>query len=247
LPPAGKTRGFATLPPGRSRPRSVAAPDGQGDGRRRQPTRFPRAERPAPVPAPEHHHLPGWVKRDFARARPALADLLALLEGDDRARLQDRLHEITTGIGEGKFSLAWQYPELVAEGRELYERQRRRNAETARVARTLETARRRVLVQLRDAGPQLGQEAAARLQRALRAAVDSEAIAAVEAELDRALEQGRTASARRQQKEIERTRARIHRSMPNVGVPEPETVETWQDVLRRFAEQQSAQGEPEPD
>jgi len=197
------------------------------------------------VPAPEHHHLPGWVKRDFARARPALADLLALLEGDDRVHLRNRLDEITTGIGQGRFSLAWQYPQLVAEGRELYERQRRRQAETARVARTLETARRRVAAQLRDAGAQLGQEAASRLGRELRAAADTAAVSVVETELDRALGQARAASARRQHKEIERTRARIRRSTPNGATAEPETAETWQDVLRRFAKQQSPQSEAE--
>src|SRR5207302_6968194 len=143
-----------------------------------------RAERPAPVPQPQHHHLPGWVRRDFAKARPALADLLGLLQGEERAELQRRVDEITAGISEGKFSLAWQYPQIIIEGREAYDGQRRQIAETQRAQRAVDTARRRVQTRLRDAGDQLTADASARLNRALRAAGDAGALAAVEAEIE---------------------------------------------------------------
>lgn len=205
---------------------------------------FPRADKPADIPAPEHHHLPGWVRRDFARARPPLSNILALLEGDTHEQFSQRINELTEGISSGKFSLAWQYPDLVDEGRALYEKQRREGAESARANRQLDTARRRVQDRIRDAGDALGADVSARLQRQLRSAADSEAIAAVAAEVDAVMSTARSSADKRREREIERTRARIRRSASAAGataVEEPQT-ETWQDVLRRFAEQQQAAG-----
>src|SRR5205807_7696076 len=73
----------------------------QGSGRGSGPPRpraLPQVERPAAVPAPEHHHLPGWVRREFARVRPPLGDLLVLLEPPARDELRSRLDELTAGI-----------------------------------------------------------------------------------------------------------------------------------------------------
>ena len=200
---------------------------------------FPRAERPASVPVPQHHHLPGWVRRDFARVRPALGDLLALLEGDAHHELQRRVDEVTQAIGEGRFSAAWQYPEIVADGRRLYDEQRRHQAEAARSARALDTARRRAQAHLRDSQELLGAEASARLQRTLRDAGDPAAVAAVETEAERAVDAARGATSKRRDREIERTRARIQRVVPHPGEETEPDLQPWQEVLRRFAEQQT--------
>ena len=231
-------------------PRRPANPGGSGaptNGARDRRTtaqrlgNFPRADNPAPIPAPDHHHLPGWVRRDFARARPPLSNILALLEGDARDQFSQRITELTDGISAGRFSLAWQYPDLVDEGRTLYEKQRRDGAETARVSRQLDGARRRVQDRIRDAADQLGPDVAAKLNRQLRSANDTDAINAVGSELDGVATAAKTTAEKRREREIERTRARIRRSAAVTGTPQaaPET-ETWQDVLRRFAEQQAA-------
>jgi hypothetical protein len=241
--PAGKP---ARAPRGEKSParRSSGAPSGAGRDRRTTAQRlgnFPRADKPANIPAPDHHHLPGWVRRDFARARPPLGNILALLEGDAREQYAQRINELTEGISAGRFSLAWQYPDLVDEGRALYEKQRRETAESARANRQLDTARRRVQDRIRDAGDNLSADVAARLQRQLRAGNDSAAINAVAAELDGVATAAKTSAEKRREREIERTRARIMRSASAAGAAEatPKT-ETWQDVLRRFAEQQAA-------
>jgi hypothetical protein len=230
---------------GGARPAKSGSNSGAGPADRRTAAQrlgnFPRADKPAPIPAPEHHHLPGWVRRDFARARPPLGNILALLEGDVHDTFEQRIKELTEGISAGRFSLAWQYPDLVDEGRALYEKQRRESAETARASRQLDTGRRRVQDRIRDAADQLGADVAARLQRQLRSASDQDAINAVASELDGVATAARSTADKRREREIERTRARIQRSAAAAGAaaPTPQT-ETWQDVLRRFAEQQAA-------
>jgi hypothetical protein len=221
-------------------------PPGGTNGRDRRTTaqrlgNFPRADRPADIPTPDHHHLPGWVRRDFARARPPLSNILALLEGDVHDAYAQKIKELTEGISSGKFSLAWQYPDLVDEGRALYETQRREGAESARANRQLDTARRRVQDRIRDVADQLGAEVSARLQRQLRSAPDADAINAVATELDGVSTAAKSTAEKRREREIERTRAKIMRSAAAAGAAEatPQT-ETWQDVLRRFAEQQAA-------
>lgn len=236
--------------PGRRRPRRAGEPPAEAASRaqpgragRRAPRAWPRAERPGSVASPEHHHLPGWVRRDYARHRPALADLLGLLQGEERAAFQRRIDEVTAAISAGKFSQAWQYPELVTEGRRLYERHRDANQAAQRAGRALETARRRAAERLRDAAGTLTPDHSARLHRQLRAATDAAAIAEVAAEADRSLNQARSSDARRRDREIERTRERIYRTLPRAVTAAEEPSETWQDVLRRFAEDQEA-GEP---
>jgi hypothetical protein len=233
--------------PGTSAPkarRSRSAKGGSAAERRTTAQRlgnFPRADKPATIAAPEHHHLPGWVRRDFARARPPLSNILALLEGDAKADFGTKIDELTKGISAGRFSLAWQYPDLVDEGRALYEKQRRESAESARHNRALDTARRRVQDRIRDAADQLTPDVAARLQRQLRSAADTEAINAVAAELDGVSTAAKTTAEKRREREIERTRARIMRSAAAAGAADaPPQTETWQDVLRRFQEQQAA-------
>ncbi|HET9050531.1 MAG TPA: hypothetical protein VFO60_02445, partial [Candidatus Dormibacteraeota bacterium] len=198
----------------------------------------PRADRPANVPAPQHHHLPGWVRRDFSRARPALADILGILQGEDRAQFQQRVDELTAGITAGKFSLAWQYPALIEEGQKLLESQRTRLAENQRAQRLLDGTRRRSADRLREAAEVLGPEAAARLGRSLRQAPDAAAIAEIDAEVDKALSAARSVGSRRRDREIERTRSRLFRTVPKAALAEEPQSESWQDVLRRFAEEQ---------
>jgi hypothetical protein len=234
----------STKKPTTKRARRPATTPGSAQERRTTAQRlgnFPRADRPANIPSPEHHHLPGWVRRDFARARPPLSNILALLEGDAKDSFSTRIDELTAGISAGRFSLAWQYPDLVDEGRALYEKQRRETAESARANRQLDTARRRVQDRIRDAADQLTADVAARLQRQLRSAADAEAINAIAAELDGVATAAKSTAEKRREREIERTRARIRRSASAAGVAEPTPqTETWQDVLRRFAEQQAA-------
>ena len=223
----------------------ASAPGGSAHDRRTTAQRlgnFPRADRPAEIAAPEHHHLPGWVRRDFARARPPLSNILALLEGDVQEQYGRRIAELTEGISSGRFSLAWQYPDLVDEGRALYEKQRRENAEGARANRQLDNARRRVQERIRDAGDGLAADVAARLQRQLRTAATADEVTAVVAELDGVITVAKTSAEKRREREIERTRARIQRSAAAAGVVATEAPqsESWQDVLRRFAEQQAA-------
>jgi hypothetical protein len=201
----------------------------------------PRGRSDGPgVPMPEHHHLPGWVRRAHAKARPELAELLGSLQGAPRAQFLAKLEELVATISGGKFSSAWQYPEVIAEGRALQEKQRAELAEAAKATRHLEGARRRASDRLRDAAELLAPDAAARLQRALRSASDEEAIAAVEAEAMKALSTARSATSKRRDREIEKTRARIHRTLPRAALEAESPTETWQDVLRRFAEEQSA-------
>jgi hypothetical protein len=227
-------------------PKARRTPRAKGSAADRRTTaqrlgNFPRADKPATIPAPEHHHLPGWVRRDFARARPPLSNILALLEGDARSDYATKIDELTKGISAGRFSLAWQYPDLVDEGRALYEKQRRETAESARQNRQLDTARRRVQDRIRDVADQLTADVAARLQRQLRSANDAEAINAVAAELDGVSTAAKTTAEKRREREIERTRARIMRSAAAAGAADaPPQTETWQDVLRRFQEQQAA-------
>jgi hypothetical protein len=98
-----------------------------------------------------------------------------------------------------------------------------------------------VIDRIRDAGDALPPDVSARLQRQLRSAGDAEAIAAVSTELDGMVSVAKSSAEKRREREIERTKARIMRSAAAAGAaaPTPQT-ETWQDVLRRFAEQQAA-------
>ena len=92
------------------------------------------------------------MKRAYAQARPILADLLGSLEGEQREELQRSVDDITGRINTGKFSQAFQYPQLIASGMELYQQQRSANAERARAAHALDLLRRKGSDMLRDAG-----------------------------------------------------------------------------------------------
>jgi hypothetical protein len=244
-PEAPGTPASGTAAPALDRPSSERGSGRDGAAARGQQRRPPRplsrgrGDGP-PVPMPEHHHLPGWVRRAHAKARPELSELLGSLQGPARAEFVARLDELTATISSGKFSMAWQYPEVIASGRTLQERQRSELAEQAKASRHLEGARRRAGDRLRDAAELLTADAASRLQRALRTATDAETIAGVEAEAARALSTARSAHNKRRDREIERTRARIHRTLPRAALEAESPTETWQDVLRRFAEEQSA-------
>jgi hypothetical protein len=202
-----------------------------------RPVGAPRATTPAPVPEPSHHHLPAWVKRAYAQARPILGDLLGSLEGEPREELQRAVDDITARINTGKFSQAFQYPQLIAKGMELYQQQRASSAERARAAHALDLLRRRGSDMLRDAGPQLPPDVTSRLGRSLRSATSAEEITEVETEVRQAVESARSVQDRKREREITKTRTKIQRAAPRAQARPVETTETWQDVLRRLQEQ----------
>lgn len=202
-----------------------------------RPQGLPRASKPADIPAPDHHHLPGWVKRVYGQARPILADLVGGLDGDTRADFMNRIDVLTAGISAGKFSLAWNYPRLIDEGAAIFDKFRQENAELFRQRRNIENARRKASDLLRDAAGRLSGEANSRFVRDLRGATDLESIAAIESEVQAAVSQARSADDKRRDREIDRTRQRILKAVPrSAAAVEPQ--ESWQDVLRRFAESQ---------
>lgn len=205
-----------------------------------RPAGLAHAAAPQPVPEPTHHHLPAWVRRAHGQARPILADQLAALQGDLRDEHGQRVEEFVGRISSGKFSQAFQYAQLISDGQQLVERQRRDNAEAARMQRTLETARRRASDALRDAGDRVPPETSSRLNKALRAAADAESLKAVETEVRQAVGAARGVAERRREREISRTKSRIEKSTPRGGtVAEP--AEDWQDVLRRLQEQMASE------
>lgn len=177
------------------------------------------------------------MKRAFAQARPILADLLGSLEGTPRDDFQRAIDDITERINAGKFSQAFQYPQLIATGMELYTQQRSSNAERARAAHALDLLRRKGSDMLRDAGPQLAPDATSRLSRALRGATTVEEIAEVETEVRQAVDAARSTQDRKREREITKTRTKIQRAAPRAQARPVETTETWQDVLRRLQEQ----------
>ncbi|MBV9100769.1 MAG: hypothetical protein JOZ46_03910 [Candidatus Dormibacteraeota bacterium] len=191
------------------------------------------------VAEPEHHHLPAWVRRAFGLARPILADELGSLSGDARGKLEDAIAELNSVISSGKFSQAFRYADLIALGERLLADQRREQAETARVQRTLEAARKRVNDQLRDAATQVPQETWSRLSKSLRSATDLEGISAVGEEVTASLSSARSVQERRREREIHRTRTRIQRSTPRSQTSAP-PAEDWVEVLRRLQEEMTA-------
>ncbi len=205
-----------------------------------RPTGLARAAVPAPVPEPQHHHLPSWVRRAHAQARPILGDQIAALSGDLRDEYEQRVQEFVERVSSGKFSQAFGYAQLIADGQKLVDQQRTDNAEVARAQRALDTARKRAGDALRDAGDRLGAETSARLNRELRAATDPDAVRGVEGELRQALGAVRGVEERRREREISRTRSRIEKSTPRGAVPS-EPAQDWQDVLRKLQEQMAAE------
>ena len=178
------------------------------------------------------------MRRAHGQARPILADLIGNLSGEPRQQFSGHVAALVEGMSTGKFSLAWQYPSLIDEGWALVVRQRADAEEEAKRRRGLESARRKVADQLRDAGARLTAETATRLNRTLRSADGPDAIKEVATELDHAVAAVRTLEERRRDREIDRTRERLRRSLPR-GADAEGPAETWQDSLRRIAEQYS--------
>jgi hypothetical protein len=143
------------------------------------------------------------------------------------------------GMSGGRFSLAWQYPKLIADGMELFESHRRENAEHFKAQRVLDQRRKKAGDSLREAGARLAPEALARLHRTLRSATTAEEIDGVLTEVEQSVAVARTNEEKRRDREIDRTRSRIRKTLPRAVATEP--TETWQDVLRRFAETQAAE------
>jgi hypothetical protein len=204
-----------------------------------RPQGLPHAGHPIEPPAPEHHHLPGWVRRVHGQARPILADLLGNLDGESQDRFQANVDALVNGMSAGKFSLAWQYPKVITDGMELFESHRRENAEHFKAQRELEQRRKKAGESLREAGSQLAPDVLARLNRSLRSATTALEIDAVATEVEQSVTSARNHDERRRDREIDRTRSRIRKTLPRAVAAEP--TESWQDVLRRFAESQTAE------
>jgi hypothetical protein len=62
---------------------------------------------------------------------------------------------------------------------------------------------------------------------------------AVVTEAQQSVAVARTHEEKRRDREIDRTRSRIRKTLPRAAATEPS--ETWQDVLRRFAESQGSE------
>ncbi|MBJ7608823.1 MAG: hypothetical protein JF887_05265 [Candidatus Dormibacteraeota bacterium] len=137
----------------------------------------------------------------------------------------------------GRFSLAWQYPKLISDGMELFEAHRRDNAELFKAQRVLDQLRNKTGDALRDAGARLAPDALARLNRTLRSATTAEQIDTVATEVEQSVVAARNNDEKRRDREIDRTRSRIRKTLPRATAT-AEPTETWQDVLRRFAETQ---------
>lgn len=170
-----------------------------------------------------------------------LADLLGGLTGEPLVQFQASLDSLLAGISDGRFSLAWQYPRVIEEGAELLAEQRRAGAEAARAQRALEGRRKRAADGLRDSAGRLPPEAMARLNRSLRAAATADEIDAVAVEIEQSVSAARNTEDRRRDREIDRTRSKIRRAVPRGNGSESSNDESWQDVLRRFAESQASE------
>jgi hypothetical protein len=179
------------------------------------------------------------VRRVHGQARPILADLLGSLDGDSRDRFQASVDGLIGGISSGRFSLAWQYPKLISDGMEQLEAHRRENAEVLKAQRALEQRRKRAGDSMREAGARLAPDVLARLNRALRSATTVDEVTAVATEVEQSVEVARTNEEKRRDREIDRTRSRIRKTLPRAVATAP--TETWQDVLRRYAESQAAE------
>jgi len=205
-----------------------------------RPAALVAAARPGDVPEPAHRHLPGWVRRSHGQARPILADLLGSLDGEPRQQFESQVRQLIDAISSGKFSLAWQYPQLIDSGWALVERWRREAEVEARRRRGVESARRQLSEQLRGAGERLTPETVSRLHKNLRTAENVDTLKGVGSELEQALSSARTVEERRRDREIHRTRERLRRSLPQGANGDGEQAETWQDALRRIADQYAA-------
>jgi hypothetical protein len=173
------------------------------------------------------------------QARPILADLLGNLDGQARDQFQSNVDALIGGMSAGRFSMAWQYPKLITDGMELFEAHRRENAEMFRAQRALDQRRKKAGDSLREAGTRLAADALARLNRSLRSATTAEEIDSVVTEVEQSVAVARSNEEKRRDREIDRTRSRIRKTLPRAVATEPS--ETWQDVLRRFAESQAAE------
>ncbi len=179
------------------------------------------------------------MRRVHGQARPILADLLGNLSGELQERFQASVDALIGGMSAGKFSLAWQYPKVIADGMELFETHRRANAEQFQAQRALEQRRKKAGDSLRESGARLAPDLLARLNRSLRSATTAEEIDAVSSEVEQSVTAARSNEERRRDREIDRTRTRIRKTLPKAAAGEP--AETWQDVLRRFAELQASE------
>lgn len=176
------------------------------------------------------------MRRAHAQARPILADILGGLEGDAREQYLEQIGALVAGISAGRFSLAWQYPRVITDGMHALGEQRRESAEVERARRALEQRRKKVGDALRDAGGRLAPDVIARLHRAVRSAATADAVDTVAGEVEQTVAAARNNEERRRDREIDRTRTRMRRTLP--GAQAPLVTETWQDVLRRYAESQ---------
>lgn len=192
------------------------------------------------VPLPAHKHLPNWVRRAHGQIAPQLGEIMASLHGEPRELIDTKLREMTEQISAGKFSIAWQYPQLLEMAQQLGDRQKTEDASEYASRRGVDMVRRRAEVQLRTIGGGLSPDVLSRLERELRGASDMEGLMSVESQIQELSHSVQTVAQKKRSREIEKTKTRLAKSLPlnYSAVNEPQ--ESWQDVLRRFATEQSS-------
>jgi len=175
------------------------------------------------------------VRKVHTEAAPIFGDLLAQLDGEDRAKLEQRIAATVAQINTGKFSNTWHYPTLIEQGFASWARERNQKFEAERARRDMDGKRKQLTAAVRDPLSKLSTETASKLARAITSAREPEALGVAELEVNRAIEAAQSADNKRREREISKTRERISRSAPKSKSSEPET-ESWQDVLKRLTE-----------
>lgn len=99
-----------------------------------RPARLIRSENRVRLRAPEHQHLPRWVQRTHEQADSVLGDILAQMTPSSRADIERQVRELVDTISTGKFSAAWDYPQVIQTAMEKLEAERAEAAATARAA-----------------------------------------------------------------------------------------------------------------
>lgn len=193
------------------------------------------------VPAPQHHHLPGWVRRTYAEVRPQLAELLTSLPEPALSEFRHELQKLTDGIAQGRFSLAWQYSALTERGNALREKYQQQAQEQAKQRHNFESRQKKLEQKLRVAAGTIAPENLNRLTRALRLAQSEVAIEELERELQTTMAEAQTSHDRKREREIARTKSRLQKTIPSTQDSRSPT-EAWQDVLKRLASQSGIVG-----
>lgn len=191
------------------------------------------------LPMPTHHHLPNWVRRAHGQVAQRVSEIMGGLHGTAREQLSARIEAMTSEISSGKFSVAWQYPDLLAYAEKLSQEQRAEDNAAYAARRSIDVVRKRAEAQLRAASAGMPADVASRLGRELGSATDVDGIRAVETQIAEAARSVASVAERKRTREIEKTKSRLARAIATKS-GDSTGQESWQDVLRRFAEEQAA-------